>query len=82
MPRLRAGGVNMMIHLSTLTTWDVGITSPMYEHHTLILACTVESHLSGHLGPSSLIPRPSRVRCEGLGMRLEPKGCLDNRIVI
>ena len=35
--RLRTGGVKVMIHSSTLTTWDVGITSLRYDHHTLCL---------------------------------------------
>ena len=32
--RLRTGGIKVMTHLCTLTTWDVGITSLryVYEH--------------------------------------------------
>ena len=35
MPRLRAGEVKMMMYSSTLTTWDVGVTSLRYEHYTV-----------------------------------------------
>ena len=39
--RLRTGGVKVMTHLSTLTTWDVGITSLKYDHHTLCLLVSI-----------------------------------------